>query len=62
VTPDRIIKDVQLALQQQGYYAGSIDALLGPQTRGALAAFQSNYGFAITSAVDRPTLHTLGLT
>jgi putative peptidoglycan binding protein len=61
-TPDGIIEDVQLALQQQGYYAGSIDGLLGPQTRGALAAFQSDYGLAITSAVDRPTLQTLGLT
>jgi hypothetical protein len=61
-TPDRIIEDVQLALQQQGYYAGAIDGLLGPQTRGALAAFQSDYGLAVTSAVDRPTLQTLGLT
>jgi hypothetical protein len=61
-TPDRIIEDVQLALQQQGYYAGPIDGLLGAQTRGALAAFQSDNGLAITSAVDRPTLQTLGLT
>ncbi len=60
-TPDRIIEDVQLALQQQGYYAGAIDGRLGPQTRGALAAFQSDNGLAITSAVDRPTLQTLGL-
>jgi hypothetical protein len=60
-TPDRIIEDVQLALQQQGYYAGSIDGLLGPQTRGALAAFQSDNGLAVTSAVDKPTLQTLGL-
>ena len=59
--PDRIIEDVQLALQQQGYYAGAIDGRLGPQTRGALAAFQSDNGLAITSAVDRPTLQTLGL-
>lgn len=59
--PDRIIEDVQLALQQQGYYAGGIDGRLGPQTRGALAAFQSDNGLAITSAVDRPTLQTLGL-
>jgi hypothetical protein len=61
-TPDRIIEDVQLALQQQGYYAGAIDGLLGPQTRGALAAFQADSGLPITSAVDRPTLQTLGLT
>ena len=60
-TPDRMIEDVQLALQQQGYYAGAIDGRLGPQTRGALAAFQSDNGLAITSAVDRPTLQTLGL-
>ncbi len=60
-TPDRIIEDVQLALQQQGYYAGAVDGRLGPQTRGALAAFQSDNGLAITSAVDRPTLQTLGL-
>ena len=59
--PDRIIEDVQLALQQQGYYAGSIDGLLGPQTRGALAAFQSDNGLVVTSAVDKPTLQTLGL-
>jgi hypothetical protein len=32
VTPDRIIEDVQLALQQQGYYAGPLDGLLGSQT------------------------------
>jgi Putative peptidoglycan binding domain len=62
VMPDRIIEDVQLPLQQQGYYAGSIDGRLGPQTRGALAAFQSDYGLPITSAVDKPTLQTLGLT
>ena len=59
---NRIIEDVQLALQQQGYYAGLIDGLLRPQTRGALAAFQSDHGLAITSAVDRPTSQTLGLT
>ena len=61
-TPDRVIENVQLALQQQGYYAGSIDGHLCLQTRGALAAFQSDYGLAISSAVDRPTLQTLGLT
>jgi putative peptidoglycan binding protein len=61
LTPDRIITNVQVALQGQGYYAGSIDGDLGPQTRGALAAFQADHGLAVTSAVDRPTLQTLGL-
>ena len=61
VTPDQVIVNVQVALQQQGYYAGSIDGVLGPQTRGALAAFQADNGLAVTSAVDQPTLQTMGL-
>ena len=61
LTPDRIIVNVQVALPEQGYYAGAIDGDLGEQTRGALTAFQADHGLAVTSAVDRPTLQTLGL-
>ena len=61
VTPDQVIVDVQGALQDQGYYAGAIDGAIGPQTRAALAAFQADNGLAITSAVDQPTLETLGI-
>ncbi len=43
------------------FHAGPVDGLLGTQIRGALAAFQSDNGLAVTSAVDRPTLQTLGL-
>jgi peptidoglycan hydrolase-like protein with peptidoglycan-binding domain len=43
------------------FHAGPVDGLLGTQTRGGLAAFQSNNGLAGTSAVDRPTLQMLGL-
>src|SRR4029077_2080897 len=55
LTPDRVIVNVQAALQEQGYYAGTIDGDLGPQTRGALAAYQADHGLAVTSAVDGPT-------
>lgn len=61
LTPDQIIVNVQVALRDQGYYAGAIDGVLGPQTRAALAAFQSDNGLAISSAVDQPTLQTLGV-
>jgi len=61
LTPDRVIVNVQVALQEQGYYAGAIDGDLGPQTRAALAVYQADRGLAVTSAVDRPTLQTLGL-
>jgi len=59
--PDRIIVNVQVALQRDGYYAGPTDGILGSQTREALAAFQADHGLTVTSAVDGPTLQTLGL-
>jgi hypothetical protein len=62
LTPDRVVINVQVQLQRDGYYFGSIDGILGPQTRQALAAFQADNGLAITSAIDQPTIATLGLT
>src|SRR5438132_176530 len=38
--PDQVIANVQTVLQQQGYYQGEVDGLLGPQTRAALADYQ----------------------
>ena len=61
LAPGQVIENVQLALRDQGYYPGAIDGLIGPQTRAALAAFQRDRGLIITSAVDEPTLVTLGL-
>jgi hypothetical protein len=61
LAPDRIIVNVQVALQRDGYYAGPTDGMLGSQTREALAAFQADHGLTVTSAVDGPTLQTLGL-
>jgi len=62
LTPDRIIINVQTQLRNDGYYVGAIDGILGRQTRRAIAAFQADHGLAVTSAVDEPTLATLGLT
>jgi peptidoglycan hydrolase-like protein with peptidoglycan-binding domain len=62
LTPDQVIINVQTQLQNDGYYVGAIDGILGPQTREAIAAFQADNGLAVTSAVDQPTLETLGLT
>lgn len=61
LTPNQIIVQVQVQLQQSGYYVGSIDGILGPMTRQALANFQADHGLAITSSVDAPTIATLGL-
>lgn len=61
LTPDQVIVNVQVQLQRDGYYVGPIDGLLGPGTRQGLAAFQADRGLAITSAIDEPTLASLGL-
>ncbi len=59
--PDQVIANVQTALQQQGYYQGEVDGLLGPQTRAAVADYQRANGLAETAAVDQPTLESLGM-
>ena len=61
LTPDQVVVNVQVALRDQGYYAGSVDGAMGPETRAALAPFQADNGLAVTSAVDQPTLQTLGV-
>jgi len=61
LAPDQVIVDVQSQLQRDGYYDGPIDGILGPMTQEAIAAFQADNGLAVTSAIDEPTLATLGI-
>jgi hypothetical protein len=60
--PDQVVANVQTSLQQQGYYHGEVDGLLGPLTRAAVADYQRDHGLYITSAIDEPTLSSLGMT
>jgi hypothetical protein len=59
--PDEVIANVQVALQDAGYYFGQITGSLNFETRAALANFQRDYGLPITGAIDEPTVETLGL-
>jgi len=59
--PAQVVANVQSALQEQGYYQGEIDGVLGPQTRAALPEYQSAQGLEPTGLVDEPTLETLGM-
>ena len=59
--PGQVVANVQSALQEQGYYQGEVDGVLGPQTRAALAEYQSAQGLEPTGLVDEPTLETLGM-
>jgi hypothetical protein len=59
--PDEVIGNVQTALQDAGYYYGSITGSLSVDTRAAIANFQRDYGLPITGAIDEPTVEALGL-
>jgi hypothetical protein len=61
VPPDQVIADVQALLQQMGYYTGEVDGLLGPMTREALTAYQTDQGLTTTAVIDEPTLQSLDL-
>ena len=61
LTPDQVTVNVQEQLAAAGYYDGPIDGILGPMTREAIAAYQADNGLAVTSAIDEPTLATMGL-
>jgi len=60
--PDQVTANVQATLQQQGHYHGEVDGQLGPLTRAALANYQRDHGLYMTSAIDSPTLESLGMT
>ena len=59
--PDEVVINVQEALQDQGYYTGNIDGQFGDQTREALAAYQRDHQLESTTAIDEPTVQSLGL-
>ena len=59
--PDETIANVQVALQQAGYYAGEVTGSLDVETRAALANYQRDQGLPVTGAIDQPTVQSLGL-
>jgi len=59
--PDKVIADVQAALQEMGYYKGEVDGLIGPLTREALTGYQRDNGITVTAVIDEPTLDSLGM-
>lgn len=52
---------VQERLAREGYYRGAIDGVFGPNTRAALADYQSNHGLRVTGTLDGQTLAAMGL-
>ena len=59
--PEQVIANVQTELQRLGYFPYAVDGQMGPMTRAAISNYQRDTGLAITSAIDEPTLQSLGL-
>jgi lipoprotein-anchoring transpeptidase ErfK/SrfK len=53
--------EAQLALDRQGISSGSLDGLIGPQTRAALRAFQEKVHLPATGELDAATKERLVL-
>ena len=56
-----LVRNVQSALNSQGYDAGTPDGVMGPQTRDAIRAYQNDHGLAVTGWIDRPVMNSLGV-
>jgi murein DD-endopeptidase MepM/ murein hydrolase activator NlpD len=56
----RDVAALQVALRAVGTYAGPVDGLLGPGTRGAVARFQRSAGLASDGVVGPATRRALG--
>ncbi len=54
------IKDLQTRLDQQGFSAGDVDGLWGPNTAAALRRFQAAKGLQASGRFDQATLAALG--
>lgn len=52
---------VQQALARRGYYRGSIDGAIGPQSRRAIANYQHDQGLQETGSINSSLLNSLGL-
>jgi lipoprotein-anchoring transpeptidase ErfK/SrfK len=57
--PVQNVFEAQLALARQGISSGSIDGLIGPQTRAALRAYQHKEHLAVTGELDAATKERL---
>jgi peptidoglycan hydrolase-like protein with peptidoglycan-binding domain len=55
------VMQLQQALQERGLEPGSIDGMMGPQTRQALEKFQRDNNLEATGALDERTAQELGL-
>lgn len=59
--PPRDILEAQIALARKAISSGSVDGVMGSQTRAALSAFQRANALPVTGELDAPTRNALTL-
>lgn len=59
--PPGVVQQVQLILQQQGTYGGSVDGIWGPATQEAVSSYQQSHKLVSSSQIDTSTLSSLGI-
>jgi peptidoglycan hydrolase-like protein with peptidoglycan-binding domain len=57
----QLVREIQVKLAEQGYYAGAIDGIIGPQTRDALRNFQRAHRLPVSGHLDEATVAKLGV-
>jgi peptidoglycan hydrolase-like protein with peptidoglycan-binding domain len=50
---------VQAELARRGYYRGSVDGVLGPESRDAIRSFQARNGLPVTGRIDGDLVRAL---
>jgi Putative peptidoglycan binding domain. len=56
-----MVKEVQIALRNRGYYAGVVDGWLGQDTGFGIQRFQVDHGLRVKPTIERPLLLSLGI-
>ncbi len=56
-----IVRRVQLGLTAYGYYSGTVDGIVGPQTREAITKMQTDYGLKVTGTITPELLDALNI-
>src|SRR5262245_39058215 len=62
VSPTGDVAAAQPRLKERGYYAGPVDAAMGPRTAAALSAYQGDRGLRATGQLDSQTASALSET
>ncbi|MBL4878289.1 MAG: His-Xaa-Ser repeat protein HxsA [Hyphomonas sp.] len=56
-----LVRRVQAGLYARGYYNGSLDGIVGPETRSAIMKFELDNGLSLSGTVSKEVLDALGI-